>query len=67
MTKQLERPPIMPLSRACPICGKNEDQEHKPFCSDRCRQVDLHRWLTEGYRVPGQPDESSRADGEEDR
>ncbi len=28
---------------------------HRPFCSDRCRQVDLGRWLTEAYVIPGPP------------
>lgn len=42
--------------RPCPICGKpTGDAEHRPFCSARCRQIDLHRWLGEVYRVPGPP------------
>ena len=39
----------------CPICGKTFDLEASPahpFCSDRCRQIDLGRWLKEGYSVP---------------
>jgi hypothetical protein len=36
----------------CPICGKPSDSRHRPFCSRRCADVDLHRWLGEGYRVP---------------
>ena len=31
----------------CPICGKPADDKVKPFCSTRCRQVDLNRWLSE--------------------
>jgi hypothetical protein len=37
----------------CPICGKRVDAKFKPFCSARCRQVDLNHWLSESYRIPG--------------
>lgn len=37
----------------CPLCKKPADQAHKPFCSERCRQVDLGRWLKGSYVVPG--------------
>jgi endogenous inhibitor of DNA gyrase (YacG/DUF329 family) len=38
----------------CPICGKPlADLGYRPFCSKRCADVDLHRWLSEGYAVPG--------------
>lgn len=37
----------------CPICGKPTEDRFKPFCSARCRQVDLNRWLSESYRIPG--------------
>ncbi|MFC4166681.1 DNA gyrase inhibitor YacG [Teichococcus aestuarii] len=40
---------------ACPVCGKPSDPAHRPFCSDRCRQVDLGRWLQGGYVIPGAP------------
>jgi endogenous inhibitor of DNA gyrase (YacG/DUF329 family) len=48
----------------CPICGRPaEVPVHRPFCSARCRRVDLGRWLGEVYRVPVEPtdedDESS--------
>jgi len=36
----------------CPICGKPVLTEFRPFCSNRCKQVDLNRWLSESYRVP---------------
>jgi endogenous inhibitor of DNA gyrase (YacG/DUF329 family) len=38
-------------SRPCPICGKPPLLPHMPFCSARCRQVDLGRWLTGRYAV----------------
>jgi len=36
----------------CPICGKAPETAYKPFCSQRCTDVDLHRWLGGGYRIP---------------
>ena len=36
----------------CAICGKPVDAKFRPFCSERCRQVDLHRWLSGTYRIP---------------
>lgn len=39
----------------CPICKKPTDPAYKPFCSRRCADVDLARWLREDYRIPGPP------------
>ena len=39
----------------CPICEKRFDPQLSaamPFCSERCRSIDLGRWLREGYSVP---------------
>jgi hypothetical protein len=39
----------------CPICAKQFDPNEAramPFCSERCRQIDLGRWLREAYSVP---------------
>ncbi len=36
----------------CPICGRPPVAEFRPFCSKRCADVDLSRWLGEVYRVP---------------
>ncbi len=36
---------------ACPICGKPATPERKPFCSKRCAQIDLGRWLKGVYVV----------------
>ncbi|HVT52441.1 MAG TPA: DNA gyrase inhibitor YacG [Dongiaceae bacterium] len=43
------------MSAKCPICGKPVQAEFRPFCSARCKQVDLNRWLSEAYRVPDRP------------
>ena len=40
----------------CPTCGKSaewQDNPYRPFCSERCKLVDLSRWVNEEYRVPG--------------
>ena len=44
--------------RICPICSKPVRHEMRPFCSARCADVDLHRWLSESYAIPAAPDES---------
>ena len=36
----------------CPNCGKPIQTAHRPFCSSRCKQLDLGRWFNEEYRVP---------------
>jgi uncharacterized protein len=45
----------------CPICGKAADPSYRPFCSRRCADVDLGRWLTESYRIPAKGDETEEA------
>ena len=45
-------------SRPCPICGKPAEHALRPFCSPRCRDVDLNRWLSGRYVVPGRDDEA---------
>jgi uncharacterized protein len=42
----------MPIAaRPCPICGKPANRRHQPFCSARCADIDLGRWLKGNYRV----------------
>jgi len=51
----------------CPICGKPVVAEFRPFCSVRCKQIDLNRWLSESYRVPARPlteDDEAQSVGE---
>nr|WP_153435963.1 DNA gyrase inhibitor YacG [Sinorhizobium saheli] len=52
-------------TRPCPECGRPSAREHYPFCSERCRNVDLNRWLSGSYAIPVTDDES-KAD-EDDR
>ncbi|WP_298285597.1 DNA gyrase inhibitor YacG [Acidocella sp.] len=39
----------------CPICAKPAHPAHKPFCSARCAQIDLGRWLRDDYKIPVRP------------
>lgn len=64
---------IVPLPRKrkagarCPICGAPAAPDRRPFCSPRCAEVDLGRWLKGGYRVPTDetPEEGELSDEEE--
>lgn len=45
----------------CPTCGKaiewSTENAWRPFCSERCRKIDLGAWASDEYRVPGsEPD-----------
>jgi endogenous inhibitor of DNA gyrase (YacG/DUF329 family) len=45
------------LHVTCPICKKGarwEKNPYRPFCSERCRLIDLGKWASEEYRVPGE-------------
>jgi hypothetical protein len=52
---------------ACPQCGKevvwNGENRYRPFCSERCKMIDLGQWANEDYRIPvdeqDQPEELS--------
>lgn len=53
--------------RKCPICGKPAVEASRPFCSERCRKIDLDRWRTEAYRVPAEEAPGEGAPVPEDR
>jgi uncharacterized protein len=44
-------------SRPCVICGKPQDPRLSPFCSKRCADVDLHRWLAGVYAIPAEEED----------
>jgi uncharacterized protein len=50
-------------TRACPVCGKPAVEATRPFCSKRCADIDLHRWLSGSYAIPAAP---SDEDGDSD-
>jgi uncharacterized protein len=47
--RSADRPP------KCAVCGKPQEAKFKPFCSKRCADVDLGRWLKGHYAIPGEP------------
>ena len=55
MNDQVKKP-AGPL-KTCPICGEPAVHATRPFCSSRCRDVDLNRWLKGSYVIPGRDDE----------
>lgn len=63
MTRSAESP-------ACVMCGRPSVEAYQPFCSKRCADLDLQRWLTGGYVIPGGDDDDSeqpgRPQGDED-
>jgi endogenous inhibitor of DNA gyrase (YacG/DUF329 family) len=51
-----------PQTPRCSVCGKpRETEAYRPFCSKRCADVDLQRWLSNRYVVPGRPLEEGGA------
>ena len=46
-----------PATKPCPICGKPAVEQLRPFCSRRCADVDLNRWLSGVYAVPVKDEE----------
>ena len=59
MSKQSESKPAAQTGRShrrvrpCPVCGRPAVAVQHPFCSQRCRDVDLGRWLKGSYHIPG--------------
>jgi len=44
----------------CPVCKKLttwEENRFRPFCSERCKLIDLGAWASEGYKIPGKKEE----------
>jgi uncharacterized protein len=52
---------------ACPICSKPAEHKFRPFCSKRCADVDLNRWLSGAYAIPvteAEDEDGAPKDGE---
>jgi uncharacterized protein len=60
-----EQPDLRRGERTCPICGKPRSERYDPFCSTRCADVDLHRWLKGSYVIPGASAKPGPGDEEE--
>ena len=53
----------------CPLCKKTttwEENPWKPFCSERCKLIDLGKWASEEYRIEGEEKEKEK-EGEESK
>ncbi len=50
----------------CPICGKPPHSDYRPFCSRRCSDVDLQRWLAGRYAIPGSSENGASEEPPED-
>jgi uncharacterized protein len=74
--------PARKKTTACPICGKPhsgkplggrplsgepQDHDYSPFCSKRCADIDLSRWLGGRYAIPGAPVSKAETDSDDDR
>ena len=58
---------VVPIKRArCPMCRKPAEAEWRPFCSKRCADIDLGRWLNESYSIPSQEESDEDGVREED-
>jgi endogenous inhibitor of DNA gyrase (YacG/DUF329 family) len=57
MQNNLSNSHFTTLKLSCPTCKKtvlwNDDFPHRPFCSDRCRLIDLGEWASESHRIAG--------------
>ncbi len=54
-----------PRQRRCPLCGASAEPRFRPFCSARCRDIDLGRWFSGAYAVPAvEGDDETDEDGE---
>ena len=63
MSNDTRSNPDRPRPKACPICGKPAVAEFRAFCSRRCADIDLNRWLSGVYVVPGKPEEAEDGEG----
>ncbi len=48
-----------PEARKCALCGKPQNPAYRPFCSRRCADIDLGRWLKGGYAIPARPEDET--------
>ena len=60
--KQAAKESVKASAKPCPICGKPASEASRPFCSERCRDVDLNRWLSNSYTIPAAKDDDEDAE-----
>jgi endogenous inhibitor of DNA gyrase (YacG/DUF329 family) len=55
----------------CPVCGKpapfDASNPYRPFCTKRCKLIDLGQWANESYRVPVNTEESQPPEGDQEQ
>jgi uncharacterized protein len=66
MSKTDDGEKLNAAARPCPICGKPSTLKDRPFCSKRCADIDLHRWLKGSYAIPVAPQPEDDEAGPED-
>lgn len=57
--------PLRPR-KPCPECGRPSTRESYPFCSSRCKAIDLNRWLSGAYVIPGRADDEESPQAQPD-
>ncbi len=61
------KPPPPPVRlrkrRPCPLCEQPSKQKYHPFCSARCADIDLHKWLGGHYAIPASDPPDFEDDG----
>jgi uncharacterized protein len=60
--KEAAKEAVKASAKPCPICGKPATAASRPFCSERCRDVDLNRWLSNSYTIPAAKDDDEDAE-----
>ena len=68
MSRAPTKPKAAPIVN-CPICGNRAvygpENPYRPFCSERCKLIDLGQWATESYRIP-ETERNNGGQGEEE-
>ncbi|MET0942136.1 MAG: DNA gyrase inhibitor YacG [Mesorhizobium sp.] len=61
-----QQPKVTPLrvKHPCPQCGKPSVRESYPFCSKRCKHIDLNRWFSGSYVIPGREEDEPEGSSE---
>ncbi|MGB8816656.1 MAG: DNA gyrase inhibitor YacG [Rhizobiaceae bacterium] len=69
MSDDQSSPKVVPLrpARPCPECRQPSSRDNWPFCSRRCKEVDMNRWLSGAYAIPVRDDELEDSDTPPDK
>ncbi len=61
MAQRTPDPSNIPKGK-CPLCGHPTEHEFRPFCSRRCANIDLYKWMSNGYAISGREDADEDGD-----